>query len=68
MNKAQLFNITLHLTEDNNLEITTEYINPNKIASVHGYEYPGTLAAIIRQAITTSLKLEDDLKELIQKL
>ena len=69
---SELFNMKISLTDASQIAVDLDYIAPNKLKdkleNINEIFYANLLASVVKHCIENSLKLNNDIKRLIERI
>ncbi len=71
-NNSQLFRMDVNLTDSSQIAISLDYISPDKIKEsledIDEIFYANLLASVVRHCIENTMKLNGDIKQIIERI
>ena len=71
-NNSQLFRMDVNLTDSSQIAISLDYISPDKIKesleNIDEIFYANLLASVVRHCIENTMKLNGDIKQIIERI
>ena len=69
---SELFNMKVSLTDTSQIAVDLDYVAPNKLKdkleNINEIFYANLLASVVKHCIESSLKLNNDIKRLIERI
>jgi len=69
---SELFNMKVSLTDTSQIAVDLDYVAPNKLKdsleNINEIFYANLLASVVKHCIENSLKLNNDIKRLIERI
>jgi hypothetical protein len=71
-NNSQLFRMDVNLTDSSQIAISLDYISPDKIKEsledIDEIFYANLLASVVRHCIENTMKLNGDIRQIIERI
>ena len=71
-NNSQLFRMDVNLTDSSQIAISLDYISPDKLKEnledIDEIFYANLLASVVRHCIENTMKLNGDIKQIIERI